>query len=164
MILLRQTQLESFLNEYNWMSSSKPIPSTSKLIGLNPIFDEDLIKVGGRIRHANIPKESKHQIILFKDHPLTQLITKNVHQDNLQVERENMLAIIRQQYWISSCCGVIGRILGTCVKCKKKRAMPESPFIEDLPKERVKIGEIPFSNTEVDYFGQYLVKKIEKLD
>ena len=42
--------------------------------------------------------------------------------------------------------------------------MPESPFIEDLPKERVKIGEIPFSNTEVDYFGQYLVKKIEKLD
>ena len=98
MILLRQTQLESFLNEYNWMSSSKPIPSTSKLIGLNPILDEGLIKVGGRIRHANIPKESKHQIILFKDHPLTQLITKNVHQDNLQVERENMLAIIRQQY------------------------------------------------------------------
>ena len=59
---------------------------------------------------------------------------------------------------------MIGRILGNCVKCKKERAMPESPFIEDLSKERVKIGEIPFNNTEVDYFGQYLVKKIEKLD
>ena len=46
--------------------------------------------------------------------------------------------------------------------------MPESPFIEDLPKERVKIGEIPFSNIgqhwTIYYFGQYLVKKIEKLD
>ena len=70
-ILLRQAQLELFPNEHNLMSSSKPIPSCSKLIGLNPIFDEGLVKVGGRIRHANIPKESKHQIILFKDHPFT---------------------------------------------------------------------------------------------
>ena len=37
--------------------------------------------------------------------------------------------------------------------------MPESPFMGDLPKERVKIGEKPFSNTGVDYFGPYLVKK-----
>ena len=29
----------------------------------------------------------------------------------------------------------------------------------DLPKKRVKIGEKPFSNTGVDYFGRYLVKK-----
>ena len=78
-ILLRQALLESFPNEYNLMPSSKPIPSNSKLVGLNPVFGEGLIKVGGRIRHANIPKESKHQIILFKDHPLTHLITRNVH-------------------------------------------------------------------------------------
>ena len=164
-ILLRQAQLESFPNEYNLMSSSKPIPSTSKLIGLNPIFDEGLIKVGGRIRHANIPKESKHQIILFKDHPLTHLTTRNVHEDNLHVGREHTLAIIRQQYWISNCRGMIRRILGNCVKCKKGRAMPESPFTGDLPKKRVKIAEKPLSNTGVGYFGPYLVKKeIEKQD
>ena len=29
----------------------------------------------------------------------------------------------------------------------------------DLPKERVKIGEKPFSNTGVDYVVPYLVKK-----
>ena len=37
--------------------------------------------------------------------------------------------------------------------------MPESPFMGDLPKERVKIGEKSFSNTGVVYFGPYLVKK-----
>ena len=164
-ILLRQAQLESFPNEYNLMSSLKPIQSTSKLIGLNPIFDEGLIKVAGRIRHANIPKESKHLIILFKDHPLIQLITRNVHEDNLHVGREHTLAIIRQQYWIPNCRGMIRRILGNCVKCKKERAMPESPFTGDLPKKRVKIAEKPFSNTGVGYFGPYLVKKeIEKQD
>ena len=77
------------------MSSSKLIPSNSKLIGQNPIFDKGLIKVGGRIRHTNILKESKHQITLFRGHPLTQLITSNVHEDNLHVEREHTLAIIR---------------------------------------------------------------------
>ena len=162
-ILLRKAQLESFPNEYNLMSSSKPISSTSKLIGLNPIFDEGLIKVGGRIRHANIPKESKHQIILFKDLNqliiTTQLITRNVYEDNLHVGREHTLAIIRQQYWIPNGCGVIRRILGNCIKRKKERAMPQSPFMGDLPKQRIKISEKPFSNTGVAYFGPYLVKK-----
>ena len=146
------------------ISSSKLIPSNSKLIGLNPIIDEGLIKAEGRIRHVNIPKKSKHQIILFKGHPLTQLIIRNVHEDNLLVGREHTLAIIRQQYWIPSCRGMIRQILGNCVKCKKERAMPESPLMEDLPKERVKIDEKPFSNTGVDYFGPYLVIKIEKQD
>ena len=59
-ILLRQAQLQSFPSEYNLVSSSKLIPSNSELIGINPIFDKGLIKVAGRIRHANIPKESKH--------------------------------------------------------------------------------------------------------
>ena len=158
-ILLWQAQLELFPNEYNLISSSKSIPSTSNLIGLNPIFDEGLIKVGGRIRHANIPKESKHQIILFKDHPLTHLTTRNVHEDNLHVGREHTLAIIRQQYWIPNCRGMIRRILGNCVKCKRERAMSESPLMRDLLKERVKIDEKPSSNSGVDYFGPHLVKK-----
>ena len=43
--------------------------------------------------------------------------------------------------------------------------MPQSPFVGDLPKERIKINEKPFSNTGVAYFGPYLVKKkIEKQD
>ena len=46
----------------------------------------------------------------------------------------------------------------------KERAMPESLLVGDLPKERIRIGEKPFSNTGVDYFGPYLAKKIEKQD
>ena len=42
-ILLRLAQLGSFPNEHNLRWPSKLSPSTSKLIGLNPIFDEGLI-------------------------------------------------------------------------------------------------------------------------
>ena len=31
--------------------------------------------------------------------------------------------------------------------------------MRDLHKERLKIGEKPFSNIGVDYFGPYLIKK-----
>ena len=94
-ILLRQAHLESFSNKYNLMSSSKSVLSTSKLIGLISIFDEGLIKVRGMIRHVNTPKETKHQIILFKDHTLSQSKTRNVHEDNLHVGRVHTLRIIR---------------------------------------------------------------------
>ena len=54
---------------------------------------------------------------------------------------------------------MIRRMVGNGVKCKKERAMPEIPFMGNLPKGSVKIGEKPFSNTGVDYLGPYLVKK-----
>ena len=43
--------------------------------------------------------------------------------------------------------------------------MPQSPFMGDLPNERIKISEKPFSNTRMAYFEPYLVKKkVEKQD
>ena len=45
---------------------------------------------------------------------------------------------------------MIRQILSNCVKCKRERAMPQSPFMGDLPKETVKIGETPLINTGVD--------------
>ena len=56
---------------------------------------------------------------------------------------------------------MIRQILGNCVECEKKELCQK---VGDLPKERIRIGEKPFSNTGVDYFGPYLAKKIEKQD
>ena len=76
------------------MSYGKPVKQSSEIISLNPIF-EDLIKLGGRIRHADVPKNAKHQIILAKDHPLSFLVIQNIHEENFHVEREHTLALLR---------------------------------------------------------------------
>ena len=52
---------------------------------LHPIFHNSLINVGGRISHANIPEEFKHQVIVSKHHHETQLILRNIHKNNLHV-------------------------------------------------------------------------------
>ena len=42
------------------------MPSTSKLIGLNPIFDEGLIKVVGKRKDENIPKKANTKLYCSK--------------------------------------------------------------------------------------------------
>ena len=42
--------------------------------------------------------------------------------------------------------------------------MPQSPFMGDLPNERIKISEKPFSNTGVALDHTLSKKKIEKQD
>ena len=121
-------------------------------------MNNNLIKVGGRIRHANIPEQSKHQVILSKDHPLTEIIMRNIHEDNNHIGREHTLAVSRKAYWVPSCRGMIKRVLSNCINCKKERAMPRPTLMGDVPKERVDIGSKPFSSTGVDYFGPYYVK------
>ena len=61
------------------------VHSSSKIAILHPIFHNGLIKVGGRIRYANIPEEPKHQVILSKNHRRPQLILRNIHKNNSHV-------------------------------------------------------------------------------
>ena len=40
----------------------------SKLLPLNPIVVDNLIRVGGRIGQSYLPFKQKHQILLTKEH------------------------------------------------------------------------------------------------
>ena len=115
--------------------------------------------MGGRICHADVPENAKHQVILAKDHPLSLLVIQNIHKENFHVGREHTLALLRQHYWIPACRGLIRRILHNCLRCKRDRVLPKPTFMGDLPKERLSIGKTPFNNTGVHYFGLYYVKK-----
>lgn len=50
-LLLKQSQLDSFLEDYNLLKANKPVPSSSRLLVLAPEFDatEEVIRVGGRL-------------------------------------------------------------------------------------------------------------------
>ena len=126
------------------------------------MFHNDLIRVGGRISHANIPFGRKHQIILSPNHPILTLIVRHVHLVNLHVGRGPTLSKIREQFWIASGKSFVRKVLRDCFYCKSQRAKPQAPYMGDLPKERVAIGERPFTYTGVDYFGPMTVKLSKK--
>ena len=156
--LCRISQLESYPQEYDKLSINDVIPTKSNLISLKPIFKDGLIRVGGRISHANIPFNNKHQIILSPKHPISSLIISHIHHINLHVGREHTLAKIREFYWITTGKSIVRKVIRSCLYCKRQRIKPVAPYMSDLPKERVAIGDKPFTYTGIDYFGPIVVK------
>ena len=93
-------QRKNFSSELKYLQVSNVVPNQSKLLQLNPILDKSLIKVGGRLKHANIPNQSKHQIILPAKHHVTSLIIQHYHEISYHSGRDQTLSLIRQSYWI----------------------------------------------------------------
>ena len=74
MILCRVAQLESYPEEYNQLKYNKVILKNSSLLPFKPFMHESLIRVGGRIKHADLPFNTKHQIIIHHKDQIASLI------------------------------------------------------------------------------------------
>ena len=49
-------------------------------------------------------------------------------------------------------------MLRNCVKCRNEHVTPQNNLMEDVPKERVSIGDKTFLYTATNNFGMYHVK------
>ena len=74
--MLQISKNESYLNEYSDLLQGKRVSSQSKL---TPIFNKNLIKIGGLLHSAEVPAKSKRQMVVSKTHPVTTLIIQEVH-------------------------------------------------------------------------------------
>ena len=156
--MLQLSQIDSYPNEYLDLLQGKGVSSQSKILNLTPIFNKNLIKVGGRLHSVEIPVQNKQQIVISKTHPIATLILQEIHQTNLHVGKEHTLSILREKYWTPSCRGVITKLIHDCLYCKRQNAKPDYPIIGNLPSDRTKMGNKPFSNVGVDCFGPAIVK------
>ena len=81
--LIKLSQVQSFPSELNKLRNNQQLESTSNILVLNPFLDNDgLIRVGGRLSNASIGYNKMHQILLPKNHKLTDLIAKSEHIKN----------------------------------------------------------------------------------
>ena len=161
-ILIRFCQRDSYSKELRLLQQQKELPIKSNILPLNPMLKDEVIRVGGRIDKSNLPFESKHQIILDKDHTLTKLIVDDIHKREHHNGRESLLASLRNKYWIPRCRGLLRKIITSCLYCKRCRVNPKFPIMSQLPKDRMDMGKPAFYNTGVDYFGPMLTKQSRK--
>lgn len=71
---LRELQCQLFAAERNQLRNNLPLSKRSHVVALNPFIDEDgLLRVGGWLRHAELPEKTKHSIIIGS-HFLVKLI------------------------------------------------------------------------------------------
>ena len=139
---------------------SQPIVLPSSLKKLNPMLDQDgMIRVGGRLKHAPLTYESKHQIILPYRHHITDLIIAHHHQESGHMGQEFVLSCLRQNYWIIKGRSAVRRVLSNCFACRRRSAPRGEQLMADLAEDRLKPDEPPFTYVGVDYFGPIFVRR-----
>ena len=162
-VIIELIQKETFKQELQDLFSSSQVNENSKLVTLNPILDNNIIKVGGRLKNIiGIPNNLKHQIILPRHHPVTDLLILLYHKSNHHCGRDQTLALLRERYWIVKAKSIIRKVLSTCLLCKHARSMPKPQLMGNLPKERIAVFKPPFTITGVDCFGPVTIKQYKR--
>ena len=135
-------------------SSAKKALKGSQLYRLDPFLDSHgILRVGGRLRRAQMEYNEKHPIVLPKCHYVSQLIAKHYHHEVHHQGRQITGGAIRQAgFWLIGGHNVVMKVIGACVLCKKMRGPHLEQRLADLPLDRTKVCP-PLTNIGFDVFG-----------
>ncbi|XP_043238930.1 uncharacterized protein LOC122390257 [Amphibalanus amphitrite] len=162
-VWLLSTQAEQFGDEVAALQHGRRLPSNSGLHQLTPFLDSTgLLRVGGRLRHAQMDFEVKHQVILPARGDITRLIITDRHKKLAHSGAEHVLTHLRQQFWVICGRAAVKRYTRACMLCRKRSARPAPPLMGDLPAFRVGEPAPVFARVGVDFFGPLTVKKHRK--
>ena len=106
----------------------------SSLRSLHPFLDSNgIMRVGGRIRRANLSVTLKNPIILPKSSHITSLIICHVHERTHHGGRGMTLNELRANgYWTASGNAMIRQFISKCVTCRHLRENQEEQKMADL--------------------------------
>lgn len=154
--LIKSLQRLVFSNEFDNLHNGRAASKKSSLKDLNSFIDEnDILRVGGRLKHSNLPHDTKHPILLPHQSKFTKLVIKHEHEKNLHAGVEITLAAVRMLYWPIKARGTVRRILRQCIVCFKSRPLVFEQLMGDLPIHRVNLQR-PFASTSIDFCPIYL--------
>jgi hypothetical protein len=157
-VIVKSIQKRSFAQEYHQLSTGGGIEKNSTIRNLSPFLDENgVIRVGGRIRNANLAYNQKHPVLIPKNHNVTEVIIRHFHVKNLHSGTQSTLASIRQQYWPIAGRNKIKQIIHKCISCFRAKSIIAQQKMGDLPVKRLEPAR-PFINSGLDYCGPILIK------
>jgi len=157
-VLIKIVQSIEFNNEIISLKTNQTLSCRNKILSLNPFLDNSgILRVGGRLRHANLAYSHKHPILLPKRHVLTDLIVRYYHDILLHAGPQLVQSCIQEQYWIIGARDVIRHLIRKCVKCCRIRASVTNQMMSDLPTSRISPASA-FIRCGVDYTGPFQIK------
>lgn len=122
------------------------------------IDSHGLLRCRGRLENAGLCENTRHPILLPKNHRYTDLIIERYHKTALHTGVSQTLSLIRQNYWIPQGRSAVRKVLRSCTVCRRHEGGSyKMPLMPPLPAERVSESP-PFTHTGVDYFGPLFVK------
>ena len=97
---VRLVRRQHFYEDYLALNRGGQVKFHSKVANLRSISTNGLIRVGGRIYREPIAFKGANPVNLPKAHPVTVLIVRYYHHILGHAEREHVLSVMRQRFWI----------------------------------------------------------------
>ncbi|XP_064076272.1 uncharacterized protein LOC135194591 [Vanessa tameamea] len=117
----------------------------------------DILRVGGRLKHANIDPEMKHPPIIPCTTRLAELIIDQAHELTCHGGVRLTTAFIRRKYWLIGGNNATKKRIRLCVKCRRENPVLNQQMMGDLPPSRTNLSG-PFFHCGVDYTGHVNVQ------
>ena len=154
---IRSVQAEQFFADIAALKANKTPLSNASLRALDPFLDASgLLRVGGRLKHADLPAHRKFPFLLAK-HRVGRLIIEQIHKDTLHGGVQLMLRTLRDRFWILGARNLVKKCIRECVTCARHRAITGEQVMADLPSCRVNPSR-PFSHSGLDYAGPFFIR------
>ena len=155
-----ESSIRSWRYEIIFIKNDLVSPTT---ILLDPFLDESgILRVGGRLRRADLEYSIKFPILLPRKGHVIKLIVRHFHEVTKHQGRTTTLNEARSSgYWIVGGTSSVSEYIFNCLKCRKIRGSTQTQKMADLPEDRLQPAP-PFTYCAVDYFGPWIVKEKRK--
>lgn len=156
-VLVKISQRESFPTELEILTNKKVL-KPSQLRNLNSFLSPDgTLLVGGRLDYSSYCYEKRHPALLHSNHHLSKLIVEAEHLRLLHAGPQQMLASLRERYWIIGGRNICKKVFRSCVVCIRHNPHTVNPIMGNLPPCRVEKA-YTFQYTGLDFCGPFLTK------
>ncbi|XP_063994494.1 uncharacterized protein LOC135172057 [Diachasmimorpha longicaudata] len=149
---VKYTQQRYFGREITTLKAGRSLAAKHRMATLTPYLENDVMRMGGRLRNSTLDPEEKNPIILPRHSPLSSLIIAEAHQRSFHGGTQLTLAHIRQRYWIIGGRAPVRSHILKCVICARHRAVRAQQLMGQLPSRRVTPSRV-FLHSGVDFAG-----------
>lgn len=152
----------NLIQKQNFSSEIEQLRDDSQVKGhlrrLNPFIDKDgLLRVGGRLKNANLNFDARHPLLLPKAGTFVKLLITDLHIKNAHAGPNALLAILQRNFWVLSARRVVRNVTFKCISCYKLKGITSQPLMGNLPKDRV-VAARPFEGVGTDFAGPFYIK------
>ena len=130
-------------------------PEVLNLRRLDPFFDQNLLRLGGRIHLSLLDYDQKHPWILPSKCSFSKLLVDFCHDKTLRGGVRLTLSTLRQEFWVIKARNLVRCRIHKCNTCIRYRANKLNQKMGILPSCRVTRADKPFRLSGVDYAGPF---------
>lgn len=113
------------------------VKKTSPIHRLDPFLDKGILRVGGRLKCADLPQETKHPVILPQKSHVTTLLICQAHKKLGHAGHGHVIANLCEKYWIIKVNAAVRHVILKCVFCRRNHSKPSEQKMADLPRNRI---------------------------